>query len=104
LDTVPKGGGAALLRSLNFATQRLLHRLCARISFPDKPVTLKQVSKAERNAEIRARHAAGESLKEFATLYGISPAHPSDFSFATEMRWLISVGDLLLLKQPFTPQ
>jgi predicted transcriptional regulator len=47
--------------------------LYAGFSLPDKPITKKHISKAERNADIIARHQAGENLSEIAREYGISP-------------------------------
>jgi predicted transcriptional regulator len=47
--------------------------LYAGVSLPDKPITKKHLSKAERNADIIALHQAGENLSEIAREYGISP-------------------------------
>src|SRR5688572_9156959 len=66
------GFGAAPVPSLNGAIPRVLDRLYASIPLPDKPITLKHVAKAERNAEIRARHTAGESIADLAREYHIS--------------------------------
>lgn len=40
----------------------MLYLLYAGIPLPEKPVTLKQVAKVDRNAEIRARYTAGAIL------------------------------------------
>ncbi len=66
----PTGVGAAPLPSLNTAIRRVLVLLYAGI--PGKPVTIKHLSKADRNAELRARYAAGEILEKLAAQYGIS--------------------------------
>jgi Mor family transcriptional regulator len=50
----------------------MLNLLYAGLLLHDKPITLKHVAKAERNAEIRIRYAAGAILKELAAEYGIS--------------------------------
>jgi hypothetical protein len=50
----------------------VLDRLYAGIPLPEKPITLKHIAKADRNAEIRARYAAGEIPEELAVEFGIS--------------------------------
>lgn len=49
------------------------------------PVGLKRMSKLSRNqrAEIRARRAAGASLKELAAAYGISPSYAGNVARRT---------------------
>gem|GEM_PF-3205077 len=65
--------GSLLYTTLESSTRHILTRLYAGFSIPDKPVTKKHISKAERNADIIARHQAGENLSEVAREYGISP-------------------------------
>ena len=69
---VPTGFQDASLLALDSAIRSVLERLYRDIPLPDQPVTNKHVSKAERNAGIRARYAAGETLQEIAGKFGDS--------------------------------
>jgi hypothetical protein len=61
------------LHTLETAIQLILTRLYAGFVLPHKPVTQKQPRKIERNAEIIARHAAGEGLSNLAREFGLTP-------------------------------
>ena len=52
-------------------------RLYAGFLLPDKPINRNHFKKSERNAEIIARHAAGEGLSDLARYYGLSPQRVS---------------------------
>ena len=65
--------GATGLHSLESAIQKILTRLYAGFSFPEKPINLSHVKKSERNAQIRARYANGEALSDLAREFGLSP-------------------------------
>ncbi len=61
------------LHNLEDAISIILTRLYAGFLLPDQPVTNKHIPKAERNAEIIARHEAGEGISELARAFGLSP-------------------------------
>ena len=65
--------GSLVYTTIESAAERILTRLYAGVSFPERPVTQKHISKAARNADIIARHKEGESLSALARAYGISP-------------------------------
>jgi hypothetical protein len=60
------GDGVAPLPSLNSAIQRVLDQLYWHIPLSQSPVTNKHTSLDERNIEICARYAAGETLEAIA--------------------------------------
>lgn len=57
------------LHSLETAIQIIVARLYAGFLFPNKPINRNHVKKSDRNAEIIARHAAGEGLSDLARYY-----------------------------------
>ena len=65
--------GTTGLHNLEAAVQIIVARLYAGFSFPEQPISRKQVKKFERNAQIRARFAAGEGLSDLGREYGLSP-------------------------------
>jgi len=60
------------LPSINTAIERVIEQLYAGIPQPLQPVSVKHLSKSERNAEICERFAEGETLEELAEDYGLS--------------------------------
>jgi hypothetical protein len=57
---------------MNHAIQRVLDLLYHGIPRPTKPVLPEYLSKSERNEQIRARYASGESIADLAREYQIS--------------------------------
>jgi hypothetical protein len=58
--------------SMNTAIQRVLDLLYLGIPRPTTPVLPEYLSKLERNEQIRARYADGESIADLARAYQIS--------------------------------
>jgi len=68
----PTSVGTGPLPSLNTAVGWLLEHLYDGIGLPQKPVTEKHISKAERNQQICSRYALGDRLEAIADDYGVS--------------------------------
>lgn len=59
-------------KTLNWPTLRLVYRLYKDIPLLHEPINHKNPPKTTRNADICARHNAGETLQEIAAVYDIS--------------------------------
>jgi hypothetical protein len=68
----PTGVGTIPLPSLNVAAYRLLEHLYWSIPLPPKPITEKHIPKDKRNALIRERYTAGETLGSISITFGLS--------------------------------
>ncbi len=68
----PTGVGTVPLPALIFAINRLLDRLYWAVPLPQKPITEKHVPKDERNQQICARFALGDSLQAIADDFDVS--------------------------------
>jgi hypothetical protein len=68
----PTGFDITRIPSMNTAVQCVLDRLYHGIPRPTQPVLPEYLSKVERNEQIRARYAAGESIADLAREYQIS--------------------------------
>jgi hypothetical protein len=62
----------SVFQQLRFAARRMMIELYLGIVLPTQPVSKVTPRKQARNAEIRARHRAGESLSTLAEGFGIS--------------------------------
>jgi Mor family transcriptional regulator len=62
----------SVFEQLRYAARRMMIELYAGILLPTHPISKITPSKHARNAEIRARHRAGESLSALAGVFGIS--------------------------------
>jgi hypothetical protein len=62
----------SVFEQLRYAARRMMVELYAGILLPRHPVSKRTPQKHARNAEIRARHRAGESLSTLADVFGIS--------------------------------
>ena len=67
----------SLFQQLHYAARRMMIELYLGIILPSHPVSRITPSKNERNAEIRARHRAGDSLSTLAETFGIIPQRVS---------------------------
>jgi Mor family transcriptional regulator len=67
----------SVFQQLRYAARRMMVELYVGIILPSHPVTKGTPPKNKRNAEIRARHRAGESLSTLAEMFGISPQRVS---------------------------
>jgi hypothetical protein len=68
----PTGFGGALVPSLITAVGELLEQFYWGMPLPQAPISYEHVAKADRNAQIHARHQAGDTLEEIASMCGIS--------------------------------
>jgi hypothetical protein len=68
----PTGFDITRVPSMNTAIRRVLDLLYHGIPRPTQPVLPEYHSKVERNQQIRARYAAGESIADLAREYKIS--------------------------------
>ena len=62
----------SVFQQLRYAARRMMVELYLGIVLPPHPVSKITPQKHVRNAEIRARHRAGESLSTLAEVFGIS--------------------------------
>ena len=62
----------SVFQQLRYAARRMMVELYLGIVLPPHPVSKVTPQKHVRNAEIRARHRAGESLGILAEVFGIS--------------------------------
>ena len=62
----------SVFQQLRYAARRMMVELYPGIVLPLHPVSKVTPQKHVRNAEIRARHRAGESLSTLAEVFGIS--------------------------------
>ncbi len=62
----------SVFQQLRYAARRMMVELYAGILLPPHPVSKVTPQKHVRNAEIRARHRAGESLSTLAEAFDIS--------------------------------
>jgi hypothetical protein len=71
---VPHGGyhDTSVFEQLRYAARGMMVELYAGIILPSRPISKITPPKHARNAEIRARHRAGESLSALADVFGIS--------------------------------
>jgi hypothetical protein len=54
------------------AARELLEQFYSGMPLPQAPISYEHIAKTERNAQIRARHQAGNTLEEIASICGIS--------------------------------
>jgi hypothetical protein len=65
--------GVTGLHRLEAAIQSIITRLYAGFSFSDKTINRHHIKKSERNTEITARFAVGESLSDIGREFGLTP-------------------------------
>jgi hypothetical protein len=71
-QVAPTGFDITRIPSMNTAVQRVLDLLYLGIPRPTQPVLPEYLSKLERNEQIRARYAVGETIADLARAYQIS--------------------------------
>jgi hypothetical protein len=54
------------------AIRELLEQFYSGMPLPQAPISYEHIAKTDRNAQIHARHQAGDTLKEIASMCGIS--------------------------------